>query len=148
MSSEVTLRGPGEALSWTPARVFMGVSAVWHLPLGLIGLVTDRTFPIGATATTHAESEYIFGVFETNGWHSLAALLLGAISLLFAWRPERARTAALVIGIFHVAVFGSLVLWGPETFWIASNTSDQVVHSTTAIAGLVAGSMTPRRAES
>ncbi len=121
--------------SWSPARIFMAVSAAWHLPLGVIGLLLDRTFPVGARATTHASSEHIFGVFETNGWHSLAALLLGAISLVFATRPEHAREAALAIGVFHVGVVVSLILWGPETFWLASNTSDQVVHSSTAVAG-------------
>ena len=148
MSSEVTRAVPAQASSWTPARIFMAVSAVWHLPLGIVGLVMDQTFPIGPEATTHAASDHIFGVFETNGWHSLAAVLLGAISLLFALRPERARAAALVIGVFHVGVFASLSLWGPETFWLASNTADQVIHSATAISGLVFGLMTPRRTAS
>lgn len=144
MSSEVALAGPGERPSWTPARIFMTVSAVWHLPLGIAGLVIDQTFPVGAQATIHADSEHIFGVFETNGWHSLAGVVLGLVSLLFALRPQRARGAALAIGVFHVAVFGALLLWGPETFWLASNTSDQVDHAATAIAALVTGLMTPR----
>lgn len=144
MSSEVALAGSGERASWAPARIFMTISAVWHLPLGIAGLVLDQTFPVGTRATMHAGSDHIFGVFETNGWHSLAAVLLGAVSLLFALRPQHARGAALAIGVFHVTVFGALLLWKPETFWLASNTSDQVVHASTAIAALVSGLMTPR----
>lgn len=146
MSSEGALAGPSQRPAWTPARIFLAISAVWHLPLGMVGLVVDQTFPIGAHETAHAGSEHIFGVFETNGWHSLAGVLLGAVSLLFALRPQRARQAALAIGVFHVGVVISLILWGPETFWLASNTSDQIDHSATAVGGLVSGLMTPRRA--
>ena len=148
MNSEAALSGSGPRPSWTPARIFLAVSAVWHLPLGIVGLVVDQTFPIGARATTSAHSEHIFGVFETNGWHSLAGVVLGVVSLLFALRPERAREAALVIGVLHVGIVAALAVWGPETFWVASNTSDQVVHSSTAVAGLVSGLMTPRRVPS
>lgn len=135
----------GGAPSWTPARVFMAASAVWHLPLGIVGLVYDRTFPIGADAAASAGSDHIFGTFETNGWHSLAALVLGAISLYIALRPERAREGALAIGIFHVGVVVALAVWGAATFWLASNTADQIVHSFTALGGIVSGLMTSSR---
>ena len=130
---------------WTPARIFMLVSAIWHAPLGIIGLIVDQTFPLGPNAAAHAGSEHVFGIFETNGWHSLAALLLGVVSLYFVVRPERARDGALTIGIFHVGLVLSLILWEPETFLLASNTADQVVHTTTAVVGIVTGLMTPKR---
>jgi len=120
----------------------MAVSTIWHLPLGIIGLVVDQTFPVGADAAVASGSDHIFGVFETNGWHSLAGLLLGVVSFFFALRPERAREAAIGIGAFHVGVVVALVLWGPETFWIASNAADQVVHSSTAVGGIVSGLLT------
>ena len=82
-----------------------------------------------------AGSEHVFGVFETNGWHSLAALLVGVVSLYFAVRPERAREGALTIGIGHVFVVLALTFWEPSTFWLMSNGADQVVHATTAIVG-------------
>ena len=125
-----------QAGAWTPARVFMLVSAAWHLPLGIIGLAIDQTFPIGSGEAATAHSDHIFGIFETNGWHSLAALALGIISAFFAMRPRRARDAALAIGIFHVGLVAALIAWPPETFWIASNAADQVVHSSTAITGV------------
>ena len=133
-----------QAGTWTPARVFMFVSAVWHLPLGIVGLAIDQTFPIGSGETTMAHSEHIFGIFETNGWHSLAGLVLGSISAFFAARPRRARDAALAIGIFHVGLVAALIAWAPETFWIASNAADQVVHSSTAIAGIGTALLTRR----
>src|SRR5687767_12885445 len=120
MSSATAARG-----AWTPARVFMLVSAVWHLPLGIIGLAVDRTFPIGIEAAQRAHSEHIFGVFETNGWHSSAALLLGFVSVYFLFRPRLAAQVALGIGLFHVGIVLSLELWSPETFWLASNMADQ-----------------------
>lgn len=131
--------------TWSPARIFMAVSAVWHLLLGVVGLLYDQTFPIGPDAAASAGSDHIFGIFETNGWHSLAALLLGALSLYFALRPQRAREGALGIGLFHVALVIALFVWEPETFWIASNAADQIVHSSTAVGGIIAGLMTSSR---
>ena len=92
---------------------------------------------VAASAARRAgDSEHIFGILETNGWHSLAALLLGLISLYFAMRPEGARQAALAIGVAHVGIVLGLTLWAPSTFWLASNGADQVVHASTAIGGI------------
>ncbi len=145
LEAQAGVIGQEPAAGWSPARIFMVVSAVWHIPLGIAGFVYDRTFPIGADAAARAGSAHIFGIFETNGWHSLAALVLGAISLYFAVRPQRAREVALAIGIFHVGVVAALMLWEPSTFWLASNGADQVIHSSTAVGGIVAGLLTPQR---
>ena len=135
MATEVTVGVAQPASAWTPARIFMVVSAAFHLPVAMVGLAIDRTFPLGASAVTRAGSEHVFGVLETNGWHSLAALLVGVVSLYFAVGPERAREAALAIGIGHVFVVLALTFWEPSTFWLMSNGADQVVHATTAIVG-------------
>ena len=129
---------------WTPARIFVALSALVHIPIALVGFIQDRTFPIGADAAATAGSEHIFGVLETNGWHTLGALIVGAVSLYATMRPRYARATALVLGITHIALFTALVIWSPSTFWIASNTADQVIHSMTAIGGTVTGSLTPR----
>ena len=131
---------------WTPARLFMLVSTLYHVPLGTLGLAVDRTFPIGSSEAEHAGSEHVFGIFETNGWHSLAALILGVVSLYFFLRPRRAREVALAIGIAHVGIVLSFELWPPETFWFASNAADQVVHAFTAVTAIAAGVLTPRNA--
>lgn len=133
-----------ESLGWTPARIFMTVSAVFHIPVAVAGFLYDRSFPIGPDAAARAGGEHVFGILETNGWHTLGALLVGAVSLYFALRPLRARDAALALGAFHVALFASLELWDPSTFWIASNTADQVIHASTAIGGIGSALLTSR----
>lgn len=120
----------------------MLAAAVWHLPLGIVGLVHDQTFPVGATAAERAGSEHIFGIFETNGWHSLAALILGIITACFTMYPRRARDAALFIGLFHVGIATALVVAPASTFWLASNGADQIVHASTAIGGIAAALLT------
>ena len=141
-----TMRGPRRT-EWTPARIFMLVSAVYHLPLGIAGLLIDRSFPVGTDEATHAGSDHVFGIFETNGWHSAAALALGVLSIYLVLRPRLAREGALAIGIAHVGIVIAFAVWPPETFWFASNAADQVVHTFTAIAGLTSGLLTPRRAD-
>ena len=133
---------------WSPARIFMLVSAVWHLPLGIAGFVYDQTFPVGAAAAERAGSALVFGIFETNGWHSLAALVVGIISAYYAAYPRRARDVALAIGLFHVGIVVSLIVWDPSTFWLASNFADQVVHTGTAVGGIASALLTrPRTPE-
>ncbi len=131
-----------ETSTWSPARVFLLASAVWHLPLGIIGLAVDQTFPLDSEAAAHAGSAHLFGIFETNGWHSLAALFLGLVSVYFLMRPEASRAAALVIGVGHVGIVAALILWDPSTFLLASNWADQIVHSATAVGGIVSALMT------
>jgi hypothetical protein len=123
----------------------MLVAASWHLLLGTVGLILERSFPIGSGQTLKSGSDHIFGIFEGNGWHSLAALVLGVVTAYFTVYPGWAREAALAIGGFHVGLVLALVLWPPETFWLASNAADQVVHTSTAVAGIVAGIATPRK---
>ena len=120
----------------------MLVSVLYHLTLGIAGLLYDQTFPIGSAAAVRSGSDHIFGIFETNGWHSSAALVLGVVSLYFTVRPRGARAAALQIGVLHVVLFVALAVWPPETFWMASNAADQVVHAFTAIASIGAALLT------
>lgn len=136
MSVAARSSATGGTRSWNPARVFLLASAAYHLVLAVVGLAMDPTFPLGADAVAHAGSEHVFGIFETNGWHSLAGLLIGVVSLYFALRPERARTAALAIGISQALVVVALTFETPSTFWLASNGADQVVHASTAIWGI------------
>ena len=133
--------------AWTPARVFLVVVAVWLLLLGVGGLMIDQTFPLGPSDAETSHSEHVLGIFETNGWHSLAGVLLGVIALYFSIRPSRARQAAFVIGVGHVGIVLALALWDPSTFLLASNPADQVVHSATAIGGLVSAALTRPRNE-
>ncbi len=135
-----TSPAPSVATSaWTAARVFLLAAAAWHIPLGLIGFLYDRSFPIGSAATETAGSGHIFGIFESNGWHNLAAVLLGIVALYFTIEPRRAREVALAIGLVHVGLVAGLIIWDDSTFWIASNIADQLIHASTAIGGLTTG---------
>jgi hypothetical protein len=126
----------------SPARLFLGASAIYHLILGSAGFVVDQTFPLGSGATESAGSGHIFGIFETNGWHSLAGLLVGLVSLYFFVRPGRAREAAFALGLSQLGVVVSFALWPPSTFSFASNGADQVIHSITAVGGIASALLT------
>lgn len=132
----------GGATPWTPARVFLAFSATYHLVLGIAGLAVDQTFPVTAEAARTAGSEYVFGTFETNGWHSALALLLGLASLCFVVRPRRAREAAIAIGLSQVFAVVSLAVEDPSAVLLAANGADQVIHTITAIGGITSGLLT------
>ncbi|MFY9588581.1 MAG: DUF4383 domain-containing protein [Actinomycetota bacterium] len=125
--------------TWNLARWFLLIFAIVHLPLGVAGLVADRSFPLGTGATRAGDPGHVLGVFETNGWHSLGALLLGVLAAAALIRPGRERPIALAIGALHVWLVLSLVLWDPSNFLIASNDADQIVHASSAVGGLVSG---------
>jgi hypothetical protein len=131
--------------AWSPARVYLVASGVFLVAAGLVGFTVDSSFPATPGAVDDAGSGHIFGIFETNGWHNLTSMISGVIALAFAARPEWARTGAFVKGAMYVAVTASIAVWGPETFKIASNAADQVVHGALGVAGLAAAAMTPRR---
>ena len=143
----MSLSNSERAPEWTPARLFLAVSVLYHVPLGIAGLLVDQSFPLSPGAAADAGSGHIFGTFETNGWHSVAGLFIGAVSLIFALRPRYAREAALAIGFGHVGVVLALAIWDPSTFLFASNAADQFIHSATAIGGIVTGLSTPARSK-
>lgn len=129
---------------WTPARLFLAASAVYHLALGAVGLAINQSFPFSPAKAERADSALGFGVFETNGWHSTAALVLGVISLIVAIWPRRAREVALALGASHIGIVLALVVFDPSTFLLASNAADQVIHVVTAIGGTATALLTPR----
>lgn len=132
-----------QSQEWSPARIFLAASAAYHLFLGAIGLAIDQTFPLSSVEAARLHSEHIFGIFETNGWHSLAAVLLGLVSLYFAVRPRYAREAALYVGLSQLGVVVTFTVWAPETFLFASNGADQWIHSLTTIGGVTGWLLTP-----
>ncbi|MDQ3914226.1 MAG: DUF4383 domain-containing protein [Actinomycetota bacterium] len=142
--SASTSAAPATAV-WSPARVYLVASGVFLVAASLVGFTVNSAFPASSGAVESAGTGHILGIFETNGWHNLSALISGAIALAFAIKPEWARTGALVKGVMYVAVTASIAIWGPEAFKIASNAADQVVHATLGVTGLAAAAMTPRR---
>ncbi len=128
--------------AWSPARLYLVGSGIFLLVVAAAGFAVNTTFPIGATETQRAGSDHVFGILETNGWHNLAGLVSGVVALGFALKPEWARAGALLKGAFYVLVTSGIAIWGGETFWIASNAADQVVHASLAVGGLASGLLT------
>ena len=124
------------AQDWSPARIYLVASGVFLLILGVAGLAVNRSFPMSPGAVDNAGSGWLFGVLQTNGWHSVAALMSSAVALGFALRPEWARMGAIVKGLFYISVTTSLFITAPSTFLLVSNAGDQIVHASLAIGGI------------
>lgn len=146
MATTAERAGPRpERGTWSPARIYLLASGIFLVVGSAIGFTVDSTFPATAEAAHTASSGHILGVLETNGWHNLTGMISGFLALAFVPKPEWARAGALFKGLLYVWVTVSIAVWGPETFRIASNTADQVLHATLAVTGLAAGLTTPRR---
>lgn len=127
-----------------PARLFLLVSGAYLLIVGGIGFLFDATFATSAAEARESHG-HIFGIFETNGWHNLAAVALGLPSAAVAvGRPKLAVPVVLASGIGNGVAFVAFEVWGADTFWVASNTADQVVHALIAVGGIGAALTTHR----
>ena len=125
--------------------MYLAASGLFLLVAGLVGFTLDLSFPTSAADVAHSHG-HIYGVLETNGWHNLAAVGLGLPSMLIAaWRPALASATCLVTGLLNGAVFCAFAFWGPETFLVASNSGDQVLHAVLAVCGTGSGIMGPAR---
>jgi hypothetical protein len=142
MRTQAVSRGGG----WSPARLYLAVNGPWHLVLAVGGFLADQTFPTSMAAARSGHSGLVFGIFETNGWHTLGAAIIGVVATYTAVDPKRAREVAFAIGAFHVPFTLALVFWEPHTFLIASNGADQIVHTSSAILGLASAIATPSHA--
>ncbi|HEX2090460.1 MAG TPA: DUF4383 domain-containing protein [Actinomycetota bacterium] len=136
--------GPAVRQAWSPARIYLVASGVFLLVTSTAGFMINRTFPIGAEEFRSAESHHVFGVLETNGWHNLLGVIGALLALGFAIRPQWSRFGALFKGWIYVGVTAAVAIWSGDTFWVASNDADQVVHATLAVGGLITGFLTPR----
>lgn len=136
--------GTAKAGTWSPARVYLVATGLFLIGAAAAGFGVSTSFPTTAEAARAAEDAHIYGIFETNGWHNLSSGFSGVISLAFAARPRWARTGAFVKATLYALVTISIAIWGAETFLLASNAADQVVHASLAVAGLGAALATPR----
>jgi hypothetical protein len=139
-----TARRGIDTRTWSPARVYLVVTGIFLAGAALTGFGVNASFPTSAEAALSASTGHIYGIFETNGWHNVSTLVSGLVSLAFATRPSWARTGAFVKATLYTSVTVAVAVWGPETFLIASNAADQVVHGSLAAAGFAAGLATPR----
>jgi hypothetical protein len=130
--------------TWTPARLYLLGSVLFLFPAGITGLLANQNFAVGANATAPGTTDMVFGVLETNGWHSSAALINGAAALLFlAFASDRAAArGALSIGIGLAGLAVALMI--PTSIHlldnvIASNAADNFTHAAQGIGGIVTG---------
>jgi preprotein translocase subunit SecG len=126
---------------WSPARVYLAVAGAYLIVVGIAGFLIQRSFPIGAAEVESAGSAEVFGVFETNGWHNLAALVFGIVAVYFLIRPDRAAFGALIVGVPNAFVAIVFALADPKTFWFASNGADSVAHVLLGAGGIAAALM-------
>jgi len=133
--------GAGRAPS--PARVFLWISAVYLLVLGLGSLVVSPSFAVG----DEVSGDHLFGVIETNGWHGLAGVLLGAASLAFAMSGRWAREGTAVMGASLLASGVVFLLYGEGSValgLIPVDARDAVLlHVLPGVVGLVCAGATP-----
>jgi Domain of unknown function (DUF4383) len=130
------------ASQWSPARVYLAVTAAYLLVLGVAGFLSDASFPTSSAAVGH---HHVLGIFDTNGWHNLAGMVFGALALVAALDPTRARMGALIVAVPNAFVFVTFALVDPSTFWFASNGADNVVHAVLGFGGIAAALATPAR---
>lgn len=125
--------------TWPPARLFLLVSGTCLLLVGVVGFTLDASYPTSSAAVAHSHA-HVFGIFETNGWHNLGALMMALPALGVALaRPALSRVVALAVGMSNALVFLLFAIGEPSAFWIASNTADQVLHAALAAGGVITG---------
>lgn len=135
--------------TWTPARAYMLASVLFLIPVGVAGLLANQNFSVGEGATDPSTTDLVFGFLETNGWHSVAALVnaAAALALLLFASDRIVRRGALLMG-FALATL-TIALLIPRSIdlldnILASNAADNFTHAAQALGGIVTGSMTQR----
>lgn len=93
MSTAAAVRSPARRAR--PDQLYLWVWGAMLVVLGGLSLVIHPDFATGDKVT----GEHLFGVIETNGWHGLAGLTVGILSLAFARSRRWAPTAALLVGV-------------------------------------------------
>ena len=66
---------------WTVAQHFSVWIGLFTLVTGLIGMALNPDFAVGDDATAEAF------IVDWNGWHAVAAILVGAPGVAIAWLP-------------------------------------------------------------
>jgi hypothetical protein len=127
----------------SPARVYLVVSGIFLVGLAAIGFLYNSSFPTAADEVSE-NSSHVFGVLETNGWHNLAGMMSGLLALTFATRAEWSSFGAMFKGLFYVIVTSAIGIWGGDTFWLASNSADQILHASLAVGGVGSALVTRR----
>lgn len=124
----------------TPAQWYLFVSGLLVVLFGIAGAFVDNSFDLQLHTTHPGSQPKLFGIFMTNGWHNLAAVLAGAFAL--AMHPTRhARRAAAHVGIAYGVLTVAVALNVP--LLLSVDTYGNLVHLGLAVAGLASAALTP-----
>ncbi len=116
---------------WTVAQHFAIWIGLFTVVTGLIGLAINPDFAVGDDAT--AESFIV----DWNGWHAIAALLVGVPGLAIAWFPGLAVSYLA----YRAVTDAGVAVWAavddrPLGVLFLPTASDAILHAT--IAGVAA----------
>jgi hypothetical protein len=90
----------------TAPLLYLWIWGAMLIGLGAGGLILNPDFSVGEGV----EAEHLFGVFETNGWHAVAGLGFGLLSVIVAaafrqWATPTALAVAVLGGLLPTVSF-------------------------------------------
>lgn len=129
---------------WTVATWFAMGLAAFTVVTGLIGLAMNPDFAVGDDATAETF------IVDWNGWHALAALLVGVPGLAVAWFPG----LAVPYLAYRAITDGAVALWAavddrPLGVLYLPTNGDAIMHLALAIfstIGVILGVRASRQA--
>ena len=128
---------------WTVAQQFAIAIALFTVVTGLIGLAINPDFSVGDDATAETF------IVDWNGWHALAALLVGVPGLAVAWFPG----LAVPYLAYRAVTDGAVALWAalddrPLGVLYLPTNGDAIVHLTLAAISALGVLLAAREARS
>ena len=112
---------------WTTAQHFAVWIGVFTTVTGLIGFAMNPDFAVGDDATAETF------IVDWNGWHALAALLVGIPGLAIAWFPS----LAIPYLAYRAVTDAGVAIWAalddhPLGVLYLPTSSDAIVHAVIA----------------
>jgi hypothetical protein len=112
---------------WTVAQHFAIWIGLFTTVLGLVGFAINPDFAVGDDATAETF------IVDWNGWHALAALLVGLPGLAIAWFPN----LAVPYLAYRAITDGAVAIWAalddrPLGVLYLPTSGDAIVHAVIA----------------
>jgi hypothetical protein len=112
---------------WTVAQHFAVWIGLFTVVTGLVGMAINPDFAVGDDATAEAF------IVDWNGWHAVAALLVGLPGLAIAWLPN----LAIPYLAYRAITDAGVALWAalddqPLGVLYLPTSSDAILHASIA----------------
>lgn len=121
----------------TPDQSYSLLLGIVVIVLGIIGFILT-----GFTNYTEMTDHFIFGLFQTNGFHNTVYIIVGLLWLLgaFALTPAGNQGMNIAVGaaLLIVAVLGFMGYWSLLSIPAGVN-GDNILHLVVALASLIVG---------